>query len=434
MAGAPVSGARKLHLSSALVRNALALMVSSMGSSGVGIVFWAVAAHLASVESIGRASAELSAMSLLASLASLSVGSSFIRFLPVSGDQTRRFVARSYGACTFLALILALVYVVAGFGNRFLPMSVAWRVLFVVVVVFWVVFALQDAALTGLRATKWIPVENLLFGFAKLALLPLFIVVLPTQGIFLAWSAPVFFAVAFVTRYLFRTRIPEHESVTHGRSFLPSGKEIASILAAQGATELVMIISSMLMPLIVISRLGASANGHFYLPWAVAGSFSVLIWNVLSSFLVEAAHDPSTMRLHVDRTVRLVLLILVPVVAVGVTLAPYLLRIFGATYADHGTTLLRLLLLALPGTAVTSFFTSFLWLERRMLALTCRQLVDATVFLGATLLLMGHFGLLAVGIASLATEALQAVMFLPGAVRRYRMVHSEAGWSPRDAR
>ncbi len=69
-----------------------------------------------------------------------------------------------------------------------------------------------------------------------------------------------------------------------------------------------------------------------------------------------------------------------------------------------------------------------------MLALTCRQLVDATVFLGATLLLMGHFGLLAVGIASLATEALQAVMFLPGAVRRYRMVHSEAGWSPRDAR
>ena len=47
---------------------------------------------------------------------------------------------------------------------------------------------------------------------------------------------------------------------------------------------------------------------------------------------------------------------------------------------------------------MTSFFTSFLWLERRMLALTCRQLADATVFLGATLLLMGHFGLLAVGI------------------------------------
>ncbi len=407
-------------------------MVSSMGSAGIGIVFWGVAAHLASVESIGRGSAELSAMSLLASLASLSLGTTFIRFLPVSGDRTREFVGRAYGACITLGLILAVVYVAAGLGHRFLPTGIGWRVLFVVVVAFWVVFVLQDAALTGLRATKWIPVENLLFGLAKLALLPLFVVLIPTQGIFLAWSAPVFFAVALVTRYLFRTRIPEHESLDRGRSLLPSGKEIASILAAQSAAELVAIISSMLMPLIVISRLGASANGHFYLPWTIAVSFSLLIINVLSSFLVEAAHDPSTMRQHVDRTVRLALLILVPGVVLGVTLAPYVLRIFGATYAEHGTTLLRLLLLALPGTAVTSFFTSFLWLERRMLAMTLRQLADAAVLLGTTLLLIGHFGLLAVGIASLVTEALQALIFLPGAIGRYRAVHSPTGWKPRD--
>ena len=245
---------------SPLVSNAIALMVSSMGSAVIGIVFWGVAAHLASVENIGRASAELSAMSLLASLASLSLGPTFIRFLPVSGDRTRRFVARSYGACMSLALILALVYVATGLGHRFLPTGIAWRALFVVVVAFWVVFVLQDAALTGLRATKWVPVENLLFGIAKLALLPLFVVVLPKQGIFLAWSAPVFIAVALVTRYLFRTRIPEHESASRGRSLLPSGKEIASVLAAQGATQLAGIVSSMLMPLIVISRLGATGT------------------------------------------------------------------------------------------------------------------------------------------------------------------------------
>jgi O-antigen/teichoic acid export membrane protein len=376
---------------------------------------------------------ELSAMSLLAGLASLSLGSTFVRFLPVSGDQTRQLVARSYGACTSLALVLTVVYVAAGFGHRFLPTALGWRALFVVVVVFWVIFVLQDAALTGLRATKWVPVENTLFGLAKLALLPLFVILFPKQGIFLAWSAPVFFAVALVTRYLFRTRIPEHEAANRGRSLLPSGKEIASILAAQSATELVAITSGLLMPLIVISRLGASANGHFYLPWTITVSLSLLISNVLSSFLVEAAHDPRTMRLHVDRTVRLTLLILVPGVTVGVTLAPYMLRIFGATYAEHGVTLLRLLFLAVPGSAVTSFFTSFLWLERRMLVLTCRQVADAVVFLGATLLLIGHFGLLAVGIASLVTEALQAVIFLPGAIGRYRTVHSEAGWTPRAA-
>ena len=434
MVGAKVSELKVRRSVSPLVRNAIALMVSSMGSAGIGIVFWAVAAHQVSVGNIGRASAELSAMSLLASLASLSLGSTFIRFLPVSGDRTLQFVARSYGVCTAAALILSSAYVAAGLGHRFLPTGFASSALFVVVVVFWVVFVLQDNALTGLRATKWVPVENVLFGIAKLALLPLFIVLVPKQGIFLAWSTPVFIAVALVTRYLFRTLIPEHESASRGRSLLPSGKEIASVLAAQGATQLVGIISTMLMPLIVISRLGATANGHFYLPWTITVSFSSLIWSVVASFLVEAAHDPSTMRLHVDRTVRLTLLIVVPGVAVGVALAPDLLRVFGATYAEHGTTLLRLLIVGFPGTAVTSFFTSFLWLERRMWMLTYRQLAQATIFLGTTLLLIGHFGLLAVGIASLMTEVLQAVIFLPGAIGRYRMVHSETGWKAREVR
>ena len=234
VASVNVREVQRRRLLSPLVRNALALEVSSMGSAGIGLVFWAVAAHLASVENIGRDSAELSAMSLLASLGSVSLGSTFIRFLPVSGDRTRRFIARSYGACTVLAFILAFVYVASGLGHRFLPTGLGWRALFVVVVAFWVVFVLQDDALTGLRAMKWIPVENLLFGVAKLALLPLFIAFVPEQGVFLAWSAPVFVAVVLVTRYLFGKRIPEHESASRGRSLLPSGKEIAGILAAAG--------------------------------------------------------------------------------------------------------------------------------------------------------------------------------------------------------
>ena len=67
-----------------------------------------------------------------------------------------------------------------------------------------------------------------------------------------------------------------------------------------------------------------------------------------------------------------------------------------------------------------------------MLVLTCRQLANGTIFLGTTLLLVGHFGLLAVGIASLVTEALKTVIFLPGAIDRYRLAHGETGWKPRD--
>jgi O-antigen/teichoic acid export membrane protein len=409
--------------SSALVRNALALMVSSMGTALLGVAFWGVAAHLASVEVIGKSSAELSAMSLLAGLASLSLGVTFVRFLPVAGNRTRQFVGRAYGTCTSLAAVLAVAYILSGLGRRFLPSAMGWRVFFVAVVVLWTVFVLQDAVLTGLRSTKWVPVENILFGLTKLALLPLALLLFRNEGIVFAWSVPVFVAVIAVSRFLFGKRIPQHEAASGGRNILPSRREFVSILSAQFTTGLVGVLASTVMPLIVIARLGAAANGHFYLPWTIIVAFNQLVSNVGTSFVVEVAHDATAMRRHMDRTLRLALVVLLPGIAIGIVFAPNLLRIFGETYAVHGTTLLRLLFCSMPGTAIASFYISFAWIEQRMWLLAVRQFGCAVVFLGATFLFIGHFGVLAIGIASLATEALEAIVFLAPSIARYRSVH-----------
>src|ERR1039458_3209837 len=147
-----------------------------------------------------------------ANLAQLGFTTIFDRFLPVTGDRTRAFVVRAYAMCTSVALVAAIVYVLAGFGHNFIPASLGWRVLFVVSVVLWTIFVLQDSVLTGLRATRWVPVENILFSSAKIALLPVFLVVSAHRGLFLAWTTPVFAAVGAVSWYIFRKRIPRHEA------------------------------------------------------------------------------------------------------------------------------------------------------------------------------------------------------------------------------
>ena len=70
-----------------LIQNAMALVVSGAGSAVIGLVFWGFATHLVSAATIGRTSAEIAAMTLLAQLSQLSFGSIFERFLPVAGDQ-----------------------------------------------------------------------------------------------------------------------------------------------------------------------------------------------------------------------------------------------------------------------------------------------------------------------------------------------------------
>src|ERR1039458_6184842 len=79
-----------------LIQNAVALMVSSGGTALLGVAFWGTAAHLASTENVGRASAEIAALLLLAFMAQLSFGSIFDRFLPVIGKGARTFVTHAY--------------------------------------------------------------------------------------------------------------------------------------------------------------------------------------------------------------------------------------------------------------------------------------------------------------------------------------------------
>ena len=123
-----------------LVQNAIALMISAGGTAVIGVVFWAIAAHLAPSSVVGKTTAEIAAMVLLANLAQLSFGSIFERFLPVAGDLTRDFVFRAYVMCVVTGFVLAIAYVTLGLGNSFLPQTTGWKALFIVSVVLWTIF------------------------------------------------------------------------------------------------------------------------------------------------------------------------------------------------------------------------------------------------------------------------------------------------------
>src|ERR1700685_1687325 len=96
-------------LSSRLVQNAVALMIWSVGSALLGVAFCGIAAHLATARAVGRMSAEITAMILLATLAQLSFGTIFERFLPVAGAQTRSFVIRAYVMCVVCAFAVTSI-------------------------------------------------------------------------------------------------------------------------------------------------------------------------------------------------------------------------------------------------------------------------------------------------------------------------------------
>jgi Na+-driven multidrug efflux pump len=153
----------------------------------------------------------------------------------------------------------------------------------------------------------------------------------------------------------------------------------------------------------------------------ITTALAVINWSIVRSFLVEAASEPHALRRHANVTLWALTGVLVPSVVIGVIFAQDILRIFGATYALHGTTILRMLLLSLPGSAVTIFYSSFAWLDKKVWWMALMESVSAIIFFGLVLILIRRHGILAIGIASLVSSTLQAIFFVPILIRRYRL-------------
>jgi O-antigen/teichoic acid export membrane protein len=404
-----------------LIQNALALMISSAVSAIIGMVFWAAAAHLTSAAVLGRASAEIAALAILSLLSQLSYGSTFERFIPVAGAQTRTFVIRAYLICTGVSIVLGLGYELLNFGHAFLPTGLWWRAFFVISIVLWTIFGLQDSALVGLRASRWVPVENIAYSIAKLALLPLFIMWSTGEGIFVSWMFPVIWLIIAVNWYLFRRRIPEHHAKNPASERLPSVRQLVALSGAQYASLLVSILTSSVTTLIVIDRLGPVANAHYYIPAQISSGAVLALSAIMRSFLVEASTDPSALRQFARTTLRAILILLLPALIFGLIFAPQILDVFGRSYSNDGTTLLRMMMLSLPAIAVTSFYAAFAWVDRKVWWFAVREIVSAAIFFAVLFALLGHFGILAIGISSLVESGVLGFFFLPILIRRYRL-------------
>jgi O-antigen/teichoic acid export membrane protein len=201
-----------------MYRNAYALMLNTIVNSGLGLLYWIVAARTSTPDDVGRGNALISLMLLVSILTQADFGQALIRFLPRAGAGTRRLVLMSYGVAVGLALLGATVamawcHLLLDAADP-LHVSLPFACWFVVSTVAWSVFSLQDSALTGLRASVWIPLENAVYGVVKLGLLVVVARTSLSDGVFTSWTLPVLALLVPVNLLLFRRLVPRHAAST----------------------------------------------------------------------------------------------------------------------------------------------------------------------------------------------------------------------------
>ncbi|MFH8802549.1 lipopolysaccharide biosynthesis protein [Streptomyces sp. NPDC017936] len=404
------------HGSESLFKNAYFLMLSTGVSAVLGLGFWLVAARYYAEEAVGQGSAAIAAMRLLASITATTMIGAVVRFVPRAGRATGSLVRRAYAASSVVVAVAACVFLLTLdlWGASYAPLGTPVAgAAFVVACVAWALLTLQDGVLTGLRRSGWVPVGNAVFSVGKLILLVVCAGALPVLGIFVSWAVAIAFSTLPLGWLIFRRLIPR-QAVADRHLEPPRLKEMGRFLAGDSLGALFSLAMINLLPVMVAVRFSAAENGYFYVAYTVGGTMEFMAINMASSLTAHASHDPRHLADGVRGALRRMTLLLVPVVLVLVVCAPQILLPFSPDYAEHGTTVLRLLAAGALPRVVVELYIGVLRVQGRTGVLAVLQGAMCTLVLGSAAVLFTPAGIAGAGWAVLLSMTLVAVVSVAG--------------------
>ena len=135
-----------------------------------------------------------------------------------------------------------------------------------------------------------VPLENTFYGFLKLGMLVTIAAALPVTGIFVSWVLPLLLVVPAINWLIFRRYTQAVRFV--GKASTVTPKQVVRLASIDYVGMLLGQAYGNLLPLLVLSAIGAAANGSFYIAWTITSGLSLVAANFGTSLMVESAAAP----------------------------------------------------------------------------------------------------------------------------------------------
>ena len=391
-----------------LVRNSLYLVLSNGIQAAIGFVFWIVMARLFSTGDVGKASSLISATSLLAFFALVGLNTTLMRFLPTAKDKgpllTSAFVM-VFGAAAIIAVGYARLTPVIAPRLDFVAHSALETAGFALLAAATAVNVLTDSVFMASRRAEFCALtDGVVGGVSKMA----FGVILAGTGAYGLYLAAVGgpATAAVVSIVLIITILRWRPSLTNPLQTLRPLLKFSGVNYVANSMNL---LPNVVVPLIVLDRLGAKAAGYYFVAFQMASILITAAAAVESSFMAEGSQAGANWRVIRRRSRRLAIMIFVPGGVITALAAHWILLAFGPTYSLHGTGSLEILAAAVLPVAACNWGWTVLRLTGRLRSLLASTTIYGAAICGGAWFLAPH-GLTALSSAWLAGSALAAVV------------------------
>lgn len=387
-----------------LYRNSIFMMGSMLFQAAFTFAFLTLAARLYSTNDVGVATSAISAITLLANLSILGFNNAVIRF----HGSIKKFDAYVNAVMAIVAVASVLSSVIFLAGSRWFSPKLAFfahrPVLvagFVLLTVLTTINLFTDSVFVAKRIAVYIFIENIGMGIVKAGTPALFsgtryygILAAFTFGVAVALA--VTFAAFRTFRYHFRER-PDFGLIngTRGYAF---GNYISGIASS---------CAPLIVPLIVINRLGAKSAAYFYVALSLANLLYVIPSSINRSLFAEGSASEENIHRHIIKSLKLTSILLLLAIAGLLLFGKLILHVFGKGYAQASFDVLMLLAVSGVFVAVVSVVGTILNIKRRVLPMTVMNVISLACVLGMSAL-FAHGGLVALGRGWLIGQALGA--------------------------
>lgn len=333
-----------------VVNNAGSLVATTVLNSGLGFIYWWVAARHFQPSDIGFAAASISAMMLLGNAGMLGLGTLLIGELPRQSGQQASLIATALLTAGIASAVLGLGFstVAPKISLDLEPLSGSLPnvLLFTLGVSFTAVALVLDKALIGLLRGDLQLGRNALFSTVKLGALLLSASLSVASGGLLIHASWVVGTVVSLAAFAILALVRQEGSGVYRLQWvLLRGLRRAAL--EHHALNLALAAPTYMLPIVVTAALSASTNAYFYSAWMVATVVVFIAPGALTTAVYAVgARAPAALAQRIRFTLPLALLaglLANGFVSLG---ADAVLGLFGSDYAERARWPLGILALA----------------------------------------------------------------------------------------
>ena len=359
-----------IKTNSILLTNAGSLVCTTAITSGLGFVYWLVAARFFPPQVLGLSSATISAMTLLGFFCTLGLGTLLMGELSRQPGNEIALISASLilvgvvGGC--LGIVFAIIAPFVSPDFQILRASVETVVLFATGVSLTAITLVLDGAFTGLLRSELQLWRNTLFAVVKLTALfaaGLWLSHALGLTIYATWAIGNAFSLVALAGFALKKR------KRFSRTALPQWKllrNLAPTAFQHHILNLILDVPSLALPLVVTITLSATINAWFYVSFMLAGFTYVIPYALTLVLFAMTSDHPSTQVRKARLTIGIAFITILLANIVLQLGTKQLLELFGHVYAVQAAWSLRILAVGAFPLIIKNHYIAISRIQNRM--------------------------------------------------------------------